>query len=82
MVCLLTATHQWVAASYGIRPIAEDVEITEKILRMMVDAGSEKGKIHLRIGYIQNVLEFDDKTAEEVMTHRTEVSCFGWTRTI
>jgi putative hemolysin len=59
----------------GIDPNAEDEELTEEEIRMMVDAGSEKGKIHPEEkDMIQNVFEFDDKTAEEVMTHRTEVS--------
>ena len=41
---------------------------------MMVDEGTEKGAVtHTEKEMIQNVFEFDDKTAEEVMTHRTEV---------
>jgi putative hemolysin len=60
---------------FGIDPHAEDEEITEEEIRMMVDAGSEKGAINnSEKEMIQNIFEFDNKTAEEVMTHRTEVS--------
>ena len=41
---------------------------------MMVDRGSEKGAInHTEKEMIQNVFEFDDKNAEDVMIHRTDV---------
>ena len=42
---------------------------------MMVDAGSEKGAIDQQEKeFIQNVFEFDDLTAEEIATHRTDVT--------
>lgn len=42
---------------------------------MMVDAGSEKGAIdHQEKEFIQNVFEFDDLTAGEIATHRTEIT--------
>lgn len=42
---------------------------------MMVDVGSEKGTIdHEEKQLIQNVFEFDDLTAGEIATHRTELS--------
>ena len=41
---------------------------------MMVDASSEHGGIdHEEKEFIQNVFEFDDLTAEEIATHRTDV---------
>ena len=41
----------------------------------MVDAGSEKGAIdHEERAFIQNVFEFDDLTAGEIATHRTDVT--------
>jgi len=41
----------------------------------MVDAGSEKGAIdEQEKEFIENVFEFDDLTAEEIATHRTEVT--------
>ena len=49
-------------------------EITEEEIRLMVDVGTERGAIDASEKYIiQNVFEFDDMTADEVMTHRTDV---------
>ncbi len=75
IVWLLTISTNSVLRLLGIDPNEDDEEITEEEIRMMVDAGSEKGAIsHSEKYMIQNIFEFDDKTAEEIMTHRTEVS--------
>ena len=74
VVWLLTVSTNTLLKLLGIDPNAIDDEITEEEIRMMVDAGSEKGSINLsEKEMIQNIFEFDDKTAGEVMTHRTEV---------
>lgn len=75
LVWLLTISTNGMLRLVGIDPHAADDEITEEEIRMMVDEGSEKGAIDLdEKTMIQNVFEFDDKTAREIMTHRTEVS--------
>lgn len=59
----------------GIDPNAEEEIVTEEEILMMSDAGAEKGTIdedENRI--IKNVFAFDDMTAGQVCTHRTEVS--------
>jgi putative hemolysin len=59
----------------GIDPAAEEETVTEEEILMMSDAGAEKGTIdedENRI--IKNVFAFDDMTAGQVCTHRTEVS--------
>lgn len=74
LVWLLTISTNGVLRLLGIDPDAEDENVTEEDIRMMVDVGSEKGSINVsEKEMIQNVFEFDNKTAEEVMTHRTEV---------
>jgi len=74
LVLLLTASTNGILRLLGIDPDSEDEEVTEEDIRMMVDVGSEKGSINAsEKEMIQNVFEFDNKTAEEVMTHRTEV---------
>lgn len=73
-VWFLTASTNTVLRIIGIDPDSEDDDVTEEDIRMMVDVGSEKGSININEKeMIQNVFEFDNKTAEEVMTHRTEV---------
>lgn len=75
LVWLLTASTNGVLRLLGIDPNAEDEEVSEEEIRMMVDVGSEKGVIdHEEKEFIQNVFEFDDITAGEIVTHRTEVS--------
>ncbi len=75
VVWFLTISTNGLLRLFGIDPHAADDEITEEEIRMMVDEGSEKGAIDPEEKVmIQNVFEFDDKTAREIMTHRTEVS--------
>ena len=58
----------------GIDPNADPQEGTEEDIREMVDVGNEKGLIpQSEREMIYNVFEFDDRTAEDVMTHRTEI---------
>ena len=74
IVWFLTASTNAVLRLMGIDPNEEDEEVSEEEIRMMVDVGSEKGTIdHTEKEFIQNVFEFDDLTAEEIATHRTDV---------
>ena len=60
---------------FGIKPNDTEDEVTEEEIRMMVDAGSEKGTIdHQEKEFIQNVFEFNDIMAGEIATHRTDVT--------
>lgn len=59
----------------GIDPNAVDDAVSEEEIRMMVDVGSEKGAIDQEEKQlIQNVFEFDDLTAGDIATHRTEIT--------
>ena len=74
IVWLLTVSTNSLLRLMGIDPYAEDNVITEEEIRMMVDAGSEKGAIsHNEKDMIQKIFEFNDKNAAEIMTHRTDV---------
>lgn len=74
IVWLLTVSTNTVLRILGIDPNAEDYEVSEEEIRMMVDVGSEKGAIdHAEKQFIQNVFEFDDLTAKDIATHRTEI---------
>ena len=74
VVWLLTVSTNGVLRLLGIDPNEVEEEVSEEEIRMMVDAGSEQGAIdeHEK-EFIQNVFEFDDLTAREIATHRTEV---------
>ena len=78
VVWLLTASVNGVLRLIGIDPNAEEEAVGEEDIRLMVDASSERGSIdHEEKEFIQNVFEFDDLTAGEIATHRTEVD-FLW----
>ena len=80
LVWLLTAATNGVLRLFRIDPNAEEEEISEEDIRMMADAGSEKGVIAAEENeMIQNVFAFNDWTAEEIMTHRTELQLL-WER--
>ncbi len=74
IVWFLSVSTNAVLRLLGISPEEEEDQISEEEIRMMVDAGSEKGTIdHEEREFIQNVFEFNDLTAEEIATHRTDV---------
>ena len=74
LVSLLTISTNGILRLLGIDPNQEDDKVSEEEIRMMVDVGSEKGTIDMEEKQlIQNVFEFDDISAEEIVTHRTDV---------
>ncbi|MBP3382078.1 MAG: HlyC/CorC family transporter [Clostridia bacterium] len=59
----------------GMDPHADEENVTEEEIRMLVDVGEEKGVIEeVQKDMINNIFEFDDLTAGEVMTPRTDVA--------
>lgn len=75
IVSFLTLSTNAILRLLGVDPNAADDEVTEEEIRMMVDEGSEKGAIEpSEKEWIQNIFEFDDITAGEICTHRTDVA--------
>lgn len=74
IVGLLSVSTNAVLRLCGIDPTDEDDEVSEESIRLMVEAGGEKGAIDpAEQTFIQNVFEFDDISAGEIATHRTDV---------
>lgn len=74
LVTFLTVSTNAVLRLLGIDPDAEEEEVSEEEIRMMVEVGSEKGTIDSQEKeFIQNVFEFDDLAAEDIMTRRKDV---------
>lgn len=74
IVWFLSISTNGVLRLLGIDPNETEDEVDEEDIRMMVDAGSEQGNIDAQEKeFIQNVFEFDDLTARDIATHRTEV---------
>lgn len=75
IVSLLTHSTNGILRLMRIDPNANDAQVSEEDIRMMADAGSRKGAIAEEENeIIQNVFEFDDLTAGEIATHRTDVT--------
>ncbi|MGI5894804.1 MAG: hemolysin family protein [Candidatus Merdivicinus sp.] len=63
-----------IAHLFGADPGKDAETVTEEEIRMLVDTGSEMGFIEeSQKEMINNIFEFDDTTAADVMTHRTEM---------
>lgn len=74
IVSFLSISTNFVLRLCGIDPNEEEEKVSEEEIRMMVDAGSEKGTIdHQEKEFIQNVFEFNDIMVESIATHRTDV---------
>lgn len=72
-VRFLTFSTNIVSKLFGITGNEEET-VTEEEIRMMVDVGEEKGTIDKEEReMINNVFEFNDKTASEIMIPRKEV---------
>lgn len=73
-VKLLTVSTNFFVRLFGVDPNSSQDDVTEEEIRMMVDVGEEKGAIHENEKImINNIFEFNNKTAEDIMTHRMEV---------
>jgi putative hemolysin len=73
-VWLLSASTNGILRLLGFDPADEGVNVTEEEIRMLIDEGTEKGVIDAdEKRLINNIFEFDAKSAGEVMTHRTDV---------
>ena len=74
VVWFLTVSTNGMLRLFGIDPNEQDESVSEEEIRMMVDAGSENGTIdEEEKELIQNVFEFDDLSADDIATHRTDI---------
>ncbi|MDR0531145.1 MAG: hemolysin family protein [Oscillospiraceae bacterium] len=74
LVWVVSASANAVLRLLGIDPNADEEALTEEEIRMLVDAGGEKGVIEeAQQEMINNIFEFDDINVGDIMTHRTEI---------
>lgn len=74
IIWLLTVSTNGVLRLCRIDPHKSEEEVSEDEIMMMVDAGEEKGVIEAEEKeMIENVFEFNNLTAEDVMVHRTDM---------
>ena len=81
-VKLLTTSTNLVSRIFGISETDEEV-VTEEEIRMLIDVGEEKGSIkEEERELLNNVFEFNDKVASDIMIHRTDVYAIDVTSNI
>lgn len=75
LVWFLNFLSDLVLKIMGINPESSSETVTEEEIIMMSDAGAERGTIdESENRIIKNVFAFDDMTAGQICTHRTDVS--------
>lgn len=74
VIWLLSKTTNGILRLLHIDPRDTGDEVSEDEIRMMVDIGEEKGAIETNEKeMIENIFEFNNTTAEDVMVHRTDM---------
>lgn len=82
-VKVLSVSTNAVVRLLGFDPNADEENVTEEEIRMMVDVGGEKGVIEdSQKEMIDNIFEFDDLDAGDIMTHRTDMTAIEVTRSL
>lgn len=75
VVWLLSVSTNGVLRLFRINPHEEEEPVSEEDIRMMIDIGEEKGTIEAEEReMIDNIFEFNNTSAGEVMTHRTDMT--------
>lgn len=78
LVWLLTVSTNGILRLLKINPDEEDEIVTEEEIRMMLAEGKQQGTIQMEENQmIQNIFEFDDTSADQLSTHRREIT-FLW----
>ena len=74
-VRVLAFSTNTIVRLFGIDPSADEEQVTEEEILMMVDVGEEKGVIeNTQAEMINNIFELDDIDAGDIMTHRVDMA--------
>jgi len=73
-IWLLNLTTNRIVRLFGIDPFDNSKSVSEEEIRMMVDLGRERGVIEAaEKEMIENVFEFNNKSAADIMVHRRDI---------
>ncbi|MGY0693305.1 hemolysin family protein [Virgibacillus sp. FSP13] len=77
-IWLLNSSSRLFIRMFGFRPVSEsEVALSEEELRLILSESYKSGEINqAEMMYVNNVFEFDDRVAKEIMVPRTEMICF------
>lgn len=78
IIWALNHSARFIIGLFGIKPTSEgDVAHSEEELRMILSDSYQKGEINqTEYKYVNNIFEFDDRLAREIMVPRTEIDVF------
>ncbi|MDR2996101.1 MAG: hemolysin family protein, partial [Bacillus cereus] len=74
-ISLLNGSARMITRLFGLKPASEhDVVHTEEELRLILSESYERGEINqAEYKYVNNIFEFDNRIAKEIMVPRTEI---------
>ncbi len=74
VIWFLSVTTAGILRLFGIKDKSEEEKVTEDEIRLMVDIGEETGTIDAKEKeMIDNIFEFDNSTARDVMTRASDI---------
>jgi CBS domain containing-hemolysin-like protein len=78
LIWLMNRTSQLLVRLIGIQPKQENEDaLSEEEVRMIVEDSYRSGEINLaEMTYVNNIFEFDETVAREIMVPRNEMVCF------
>ena len=78
IIWALNHSARFITSLIGIKPASEgDIAHSEEELRMILTDSYKKGEINQsEFRYVNNIFEFDDRIAREIMVPRTEIHAF------
>ncbi|WP_274309634.1 hemolysin family protein [Solibacillus daqui] len=83
LIWLLNGSARVLLKAFGMQPASEhELSHTEEELRLLLSESYKSGEINMtELKYVNNVFEFDDKIAREIMVPRTDIVGFDITAT-
>lgn len=78
LIWLLNGSARLLLKIFGMQPASEhELSHTEEELRLLLSESYKSGEINMNeLKYVNNVFEFDDKIAREIMVPRTDIVGF------
>ena len=82
-IWFLNGSARLLVGLFGMKPASEhELSHTEEELRLLLSESYKSGEINMHeLKYVNNVFEFDDKIAREIMVPRTDIVGFDVTAT-
>ncbi|MED3575015.1 hemolysin family protein [Cytobacillus praedii] len=78
-IWLLNSSARLLVGLFGVKPASEhELAHSEEELRILLAESYKSGEInHNEWTYVNNIFEFDERIAKEIMVPRTEMSCIS-----